>query len=650
MNAQQIIINATEKLLSVCDGANELDGMGFNRNDTIFARSVYAQFQQKGSLSPKQLKCLKKSLLKYKGQLIAMGLDYDALANADISIVTPKKTSSSLTISDLENLNFSEKEWVSRLDKFVQYAELPNGFWDLYNSNKSAVKGRGFGVSKYRTGNWELVWYTSEEVEKEVKTVIKKYSKTSNNYNLDPLYDYQRDHAVEIINSLSEHDRAVDNSDTGTGKTYVAVVVCRELGLKPIVICPKPVIPAWNKTLKNLGVEALTVVNYELIKTGKMRSGKKHKTTNCPYLEVVKNEKRVSKYDEKYFMTWNLPKNAILIFDEAHRTKNKNTLNTQLMTSASEYNARILMLSATIGESPMKMFGVAKALRFYNHPSEFYSWIQQYDCYKGRYSWEYHGNMNTMTRLRESMKPFMDGMNVDELIKNGQFPQNKVFVEAYDMNSNADHIQKIYDECAKELAELQSKEDKIPYSNVLALMQKARQKTELYKVPTLVERAKDLIVDGFSVTIFVNYTATLNKLVEVLGKELKEKRTSPTVFIPTIYGGNNSKTNEANRVIFQENKSSVIVCNIQASREGIDLHDENHERKRVSLIIPDWNAQNLKQVLGRIHRAGGTNSLQYVVFCANTVEERVLEKVQYKMNNIEALNKGDLAIFEMESV
>lgn len=652
---QKLIISATEHLLGVCDGASSLDGMGFNRYDSEFVRSVYSFYEKNNRVSFKQLKALQKTILKYKGQLIHMGFDYDAIVNAKIEMTAPQTqtVNAKLTIDDLENLKFSEKEWVSRLDKYVQYAELPNGFWDLYNQNKDLVKRRGFGVSKYRTNNreWELVRYTDTEEEKEVvvKTPIKEATTDDGTYDLDPLYAYQRTHAIEIINALGKHDRAIDNSDTGTGKTYVAVVVCRELGLKPLVICPKAVIPAWKKTLNKLGVDALTVVNYELIKTGKMRNAKK-KSVNCPYLDVAVNEKRLTKWDPKQIMTWDLPQNAILIFDEAHRTKNKNTQNTQLMTSASEQNARILMLSATIGESPLKMYGVAKALKFYNHPAEFYTWIQQYDCYKGKYAWEYHGGRRTMERLRESMTPFMDGMNVDALIEKGQFPQNQVYVEAYDMNSNADHIQQIYDECAEELAKLQAKEERIPYSNILALMQKARQKAELYKVPTIVERTVDLVEDGKSVAIFVNYTDTLNKIVEVLGKELKEKRTDPTVVIPTIYGGNNATVNEANRVLFQENKAHVIVCNIQASREGIDLHDERHERKRVSLIIPDWNAQNLKQVLGRIHRAGGTSSIQYVVFCADTVEERVMEKVKAKMDNIESLNKGDLAVFKMEEV
>jgi len=641
---ENILIKATESLLQVCDGAIMIDGAGFNKTDSDFARSLYHQYETYGRLSYKQWICLKKLLLKYKSQLMSFGIDYDELRIYEIIEESAQpKIKSSFTFDKLDSLDWSEKEWVSQISKYIQYASLPNDFWDFYNDNKDLFKSRGYGVSKYRTGNWEIVKYTDGE--SQVKTEVVETSFPSE-YNLEPLYRYQKPHVLAIMKALSKYNRALDNSDTGTGKTYTAIIACRELKLRPLVICPKAVIPAWELTLKALNVKPLTVVNYELLKTGKSREYKYVKgnrrtvVVDCDYLKVVKNEHRKNKYDKRFFMTWNLPEDAIVIFDEAHRTKNKGTLNTQLITSASEQQVRILMLSATIGESPMKMVGVAKALRFYNHPAEFYTWIQDYDCYKGNYGWEFHGDSDTIKRLREVMKPYTSGMNVDELIQRGEFPTNKIIVEAYDMNSNADHITRIYNECRKELEKIKEKEGQISQANILAVMQKARQKAEIYKIPTMVDMCKDFIESGNSVVIFVNYTDTLLKFVEVLEKDLE-------CYIPTICGGNSSQKNEENRQIFQRNESRVIVCNIGAAKEGIDLHDVHGKYKRVSMIVPDWNAQNLKQVLGRVHRAGGTSSIQYIIFCANTIEERVLERVKIKIENIETLNKGDLAIFEI---
>jgi len=550
------------------------------------------------------------------------------------------------SIGDLEGLNWSEKKWVEQVDAFVEYTAIPNQtFWYFYKANKATLKQQGISVSKYRTGEWEIVRYTSkyattEEEETEEPVII------PSDMDLTPLYDYQQIHAVKLMESMKKHGVAVDNSDTGTGKTYSALVVCRELGLNPIVICPKAVIPAWERSAKTIGVEVLTIVNYELIRVGKMREyytrkdgrlGKKK--VPCPWITVEKNEHR-QKYDHKWLITWDLPENAVIIFDEAHRCKNPKPINTQLMTEAANADVKILMLSATIGESPLKMFGVARALDFYRKPWEFYSWIQEYECSKDRFGWQFIGGSTTMKKLRKVMKPYMSGMNVAELIEQGKFPESVIFAEAYDMNSDADQIQKIWDACGAEIDELERKQGRLPPQAVLAIMQKARQKAELYKVPTMVEMANDLLEEGHSVAIFVNYTATLKKFCEML-------KTDCVIYGGTANGRNAGAENEQNRLDFQANKERVIVCNVAAAKEGIDLHDVHHKFPRVSLITPDWNAQNLKQVLGRVQRFGGTNSQQRIIFAANTIEEQVCEKVRAKLNNIEALNKGDLAIYDI---
>jgi SNF2 family DNA or RNA helicase len=66
----------------------------------------------------------------------------------------------------------------------------------------------------------------------------------------------------------------------------------------------------------------------------------------------------------------------------------------------------------------------------------------------------------------------------------------------------------------------------------------------------------------------------------------------------------------------------------------------------VSLINPSFSAVHVKQAMGRIHRAGGTKSVQRFILAAGTLEERVYRKVQAKIGNIGLLNDGDLSILE----
>ena len=94
---------------------------------------------------------------------------------------------------------------------------------------------------------------------------------------------------------------------------------------------------------------------------------------------------------------------------------------------------------------------------------------------------------------------------------------------------------------------------------------------------------------------------------------------------------------------FQNNKYKVIIAIIQAGGVGISLHDIHGYHPRLSLISPTWTGYDIKQALGRIHRAGAkTPALQRLIFCANTYEDKINDIIKRKLRNIDAINNGDL--------
>ena len=94
---------------------------------------------------------------------------------------------------------------------------------------------------------------------------------------------------------------------------------------------------------------------------------------------------------------------------------------------------------------------------------------------------------------------------------------------------------------------------------------------------------------------------------------------------------------------FQADETKVMLCQIQSGGVGVSLHDERGERPRSSLICPTYSAIDLKQALGRIHRAGAkSKSVQRIIFAADSIEEAVMKKVKAKLHNIETLNDGDI--------
>jgi hypothetical protein len=98
---------------------------------------------------------------------------------------------------------------------------------------------------------------------------------------------------------------------TVTHNTFSALAVCKELGLFPIVLTPKAVKTSFERAMTNHFQIAGFVGHYEAFKIGKTE-----------YLEVWEEKKTVEDKDgnpkeiDVFKCKWNVPKNALLIFDE----------------------------------------------------------------------------------------------------------------------------------------------------------------------------------------------------------------------------------------------------------------------------------------------------------------------------------------------
>ena len=59
---------------------------------------------------------------------------------------------------------------------------------------------------------------------------------------------YQAKSIERLSAILAANGAAIDGSDPGIGKTLVAVEVMRKLNRPTLVVCPKAVIPGWDRT------------------------------------------------------------------------------------------------------------------------------------------------------------------------------------------------------------------------------------------------------------------------------------------------------------------------------------------------------------------------------------------------------------------
>lgn len=215
------------------------------------------------------------------------------------------------------------------------------------------------------------------------------------------------------------------------------------------------------------------------------------------------------------------------------------------------------------------------------------------------------------------------------------FPERQIGVDSYDMDDKG-QVDKLWADMAEALEELKTKAafDKSPTHPMTRLL-RARQKLELLKVPTLISLSQDALAQGYSVAIFVSFTQTLEELEKRLGSKCRIDGSQ--------VGETGIKDRRASIEAFQANREKIIICNVDAGGVSVSLHDEMGGHPRIGFVSPGWSAVKLRQVFGRLHRAGAKSKALYrVVFSAGTVEDRICSSLRGKLNRMDALQDGDL--------
>lgn len=411
---------------------------------------------------------------------------------------------------------------------------------------------------------------------------------------------YQLPAIQRQIDLLRRFGASVEGSETGVGKTYIAAFAAKKLGWLVAVVCPKAVIPSWRDCLKAIGVRVLFIENVERIKTQKQWAVR-----------------------DKAEWVWQLPERCLLIFDEAHRFTGQDSENAHLLKAAPK---PLLMMSATLADSPLKMHALGHQLGII-HWDAWYGWCFKNGCRKNLpfRGLKFVGGDEVLHRLHEQV--FKDrGSRIRIKDLGDAFPANSIEAIAIPVDDTVALDQGYMD--ALELLELEA-------PSAAVAMLRARQKSEHLKIPAVAEMIDDLLAQGHSVAVFVNFTDTL--------EHLRGKFPNASL----IHGDQLADEREHMIDLFQRNETNVVLATVQAGGVGISLHDLHGGHPRVSIIFPTWNAVDLQQALGRIFRNGGlTPCIQKIVFASDTIEERVKDKVEKKLDNISMINDGDWSLDE----
>ena len=472
------------------------------------------------------------------------------------------------------------------------------------------------------------------------------------------LYSYQVVLGEHFIGCLRRGQNVLDGSKMGSGKTFTAGGVIRELDLPTLVLAPQISLTPWKRMGTYLGVE-FDVLNPEMVRTGKTPFGTWSNPKPpgplptkliclCCQCEVDPADGKrcalepsgfhcveVKKIPHDYGkFRWN-EGIKLLVVDEAHKFGAQDSLQSEMLIAARRQNIKILAMSATAADSPLTLRALGYALGLHTLIGEdsFYRFAFNHGVKKHPFGGLYFGGEDTdrianMAKLHNLIFPRFGGRVPESEFAN--WPACQITAELYDLKESGkiDDLYKEMDGCVQALNCLRQTD--VPDLEITKML-RIQQELELVMIPVFEEIARQLLEAGYHVPIFVNYRQTM----EELAKRFKTGC--------LIYGGQNPKQRQQNIDDFQDDKEPVLISISAAGGIAISLHDLHGNFPRGGVVSLNYSGVIMEQLFGRLPRAGAkSKSLYRIPLIAGTRQEKIHAAVAGKLNQIDAFNDGVL--------
>lgn len=437
----------------------------------------------------------------------------------------------------------------------------------------------------------------------------------------------------EMLESMRRNGIVLNTSGTGTGKTLEAVETVKRMGKRPVVVCPKAVVSSWERALDQQKVEYYDVLTYAKLVRGNTRW----------YKPPVRRDKRCVNLGR-----WNLPDDAVLIADEAQALRaGRFSLQGLAFVAAARMKIPTILLSATPFINPLDMGYFAYAFGMFTNYISQTAWMLQHGCthafWGGLEFVRTPVTISHMERINSRLKEagILTKVDRSEMAPYFTTSFSQTVLVDYDketvsrINSMQKWLEKMEstldaDLIKSEEAMMKAIEEGRDYAGPPAVVEllRARQEVELHKIPTIAEFLQNLLDEGCSVVVFLTFLDSINALEEMFPKV-------PSV---RIDGRQSKKSRQAAIDKFQRDEAHIAFIQIQAGGAGLSLHDINGQRPRASLLSLSYSLIDNVQALGRIDRAGAkSDTRQFILVAANTIEEKIAAVIEEKKENLETL-------------
>lgn len=429
------------------------------------------------------------------------------------------------------------------------------------------------------------------------------------------LNETQQQGAALAIDAMTKHGGFLLADGTGVGKTRQELAVAQyflDQGRKVVIVSPAEVIkPDWKKEAMSgsfANDSAAMGVPVKLAKgDAEIKPGVAHVTT---YNELGKLKNQIDK-------------STVVIFDESHLLKNRESSRFKHSSEIMDKAAAVMYATATPGDKPLHIAHLVRAGVFGNvGKTETYEKLgmRLVDQHVGggRYQkvWQIDPQVGYKEAARR-LSGLFDQMTKDGLMVKRELAMNNVQFQADRVVLRDDEHQAIQDVYEKKLQETASRA--FPKGNKAVALMTARMAQEPYKIPATVAMVKEELAAGRSPIVFLGRVSDIGAEGENDGEEkgeisygtagkLKEALIAAGMSEEDIgeLHGAATKTADAKKKAmerFQAGKTRVLIATVQSGGTGINLDDTTGEHPRtVIMMTPPFTANDMAQAIGRVHR------------------------------------------------
>lgn len=605
---------AIQHLAALCDGAHQVDGVGFSKIHVEFGKSLAAQ----DTWSPKQTKAALHLVRRYRKQLTNGGFNVEDLLAQEIDITKPKAEPKPAT---------KKPKKIATLDGNVIRMVFP------YDPSSielvKTIPGRRFQSKEPK--HWtapvsrdavKILHDADFQLDQALKDVLNKPTTTVEDVPDIPLPELKRElfpfQAKGVSFIESRNGRMLLADEMGLGKTTQAIAwaALHEKKRPIIIVCPQSLKLKWREEIINV------LPNPPAIE---ILSGSKPQN-----FTLLENEIYIINYDilSKWVPHLKKLKPQILVLDEAHRIKNNSAQRTQAAKKLAKDIPHLLALTGTpVVNRPIEVFNVLSLI----DPTLFPDWFTFVKRYCGArdtgFGWDVNGATNTEELHKKLVESVMLRRRKCDVLKDlppklySFTPLELDNQEAY-REAEADFIRYIREtKGAAAARRAQGAEDLVRIQTLKNVAIQGKMKAAIQWIQEFLDEPTRKLV------VFAIHKEPIDRIMAHFGDRAVK-----------IDGSVSAKDRHKAEHRFQTDPSiQLFVGNIQAAGVGLTLTASS----AVAFIELPWTPGDLAQATDRCHRIGQTDTVNvYYLLADKTIEYKLAAIIDHKRAVLDMVTDG----------